>query len=157
MTATLERIPFGGDLIDHARDYAEQCAESLTDSEQFPTVLHVVGNEECTTRPWDLEGLNVGDLRSLSTMASALIGASDVKWMAVQTGVWMDITGDVAGLLSNPKPHPLVFEGLALLIIDAEGADFYVAEVQRRTDCANLTRWHATAQGPRCDVNGVCS
>jgi len=157
MTALLERIPFGGDLIDHARDYAEQCAESLADSESFPTVLHVVSDEECTTRPWDLDGLHVSDLRSLAAMASALISSSEAKWMAIQVGVWMDITGDAAALLSNPKPHPLVSEGLALVIIDAEGSDFHVAEVQRRGDCASLSRWHEMPQGLCCDANGVCS
>lgn len=156
MTTTLERIPFGGDLINYARDYAAEQAESLSDSEQFPTVLHVVSSEECTTVPMEIEGLELPELHAMAAMLSRLVSASDVAWVALQTPIWMDITGDVAALIANPKPHPLVSEGLALLVIDAEGADFHVAEV-KRNERVSLSRWHETQQGPCCDANGVCS
>lgn len=155
MPATIERSTtiFTGDLIEHAQDYALGCAASG----DFPTILHVVSGEEITTTPFALGGLAAPDLTLLASMASGLVEASQVSWVALQTPVWMNPTGDIAALYSEPKPHVLASEALAILVIDGEGTDFYVAEVQRREDSVNLLRWHMVEQGPNCDANGVCS
>ncbi len=145
---------FGGDLIEHAQGHAIECAETLGD---FPTTLHVVSGEEITTTPFSIEGLEKSDVTALAGMTSRLIDASEISWVALQTGIWTDMTGLVLGLIHQPRPHPLATEGVAIVVIDNEGADFYVAEVQRRADSVNLTSWHTTTQGPSCDANGVCS
>ena len=150
-------VPFTDDLLDYSKDYAQECASSLTGREEFPILMHVVANDECLTVPLSLDKIDVEGLRSLSAFCSRLIDASVASWLAIQVPVWTDITGNIAALSSDPRPHALACEGLAVLIIDNEGADFYAADVRRHGDGVSLGSWHMTAQGPSCDKNGVCS
>jgi hypothetical protein len=149
MQSTLAATPFTGDLLEYARAYAERDPEVA--------VMHIVEGHECTTVPFGVGEVDVREMRFVIAPTAALVASTEVSWVAIQIPVWMDITGDIAASLDAPKPHPLVVEGLALLIIDADGADFHVAEVHRPEEGPRLERWHLTEQGPSCDTNGVCS
>ena len=154
MTQTTETtVPFTGDLLDFAKDYAHECAARG----EFPSVMHVVSDEICETGPFVFDGLTLDMLDMLVMATIAIVGRAEVRWAAFQAPVWVDITGDVAGFLTAPKPHPLVKEGLALIIVDAEGADYWTCTVERHDDAVSLVGWHETSQGPCCDANGVCS
>jgi len=131
---------FTGDLLEYAQDYAETTIE---------TTIHVVSHGECTTEPFRVfDELDASDFETLTTMMSDLMRYSEVDWAAVQIGVWLDLTGKIAALLTAEQPNPLATESLALVVIDAEGQDFWV-----RQD----GEWHMLEDAPRCDASGVCS
>jgi len=131
---------FTGDLLEYAQDYAETTTE---------TTIHVVSHGECTTEPFRaFDELDVSDFETLTTMMSDLMRYSEVDWAAVQIGVWLDLTGKIAALLTAEQPNPLATESLALVVIDAEGQDFWVRQ---------SGEWHVLEDAPCCDANGVCS